>query len=226
MRYQIPIPRPRGFQNLSPENVRVATTTLIERNEKRIRDMFLYALFARVAANDDENWEFETKYDAETQHIELDIPEDFMQIIEGTTKGEYFRRYIAWLFEGAGFWTYDEETNTISPITGVCFTDFAGFDEVVDNGTNTNIDWSTGNKQQVLLTGPANFTFTDPPCNGGLQIIVRQDNVGGHNITWPAEVQHPNGLVPPYTIAANSKDVWSFLFDGNNYLATLVPNFQ
>lgn len=220
--YSFPIPRSRGFTNSNV--VRVDTNTIV-RDQKHIKDMFLHALFARIAASDNETWEFETTYNTETQCIELDIPEEFMQIIESTTKGDYFKRYISWLFEGAGFWTFDEESNTISPITNVCFSEFAGFDEIIENDNNI-IDWRTGNKQQILLTSATTFEFINPPCNGGLQIIVRQDDIGGHAINWPAEVQHPNGVMPPYTVAANSKDVWSFLYDGTNYLATLVPNFQ
>lgn len=237
MKYKIPIPRSRGFLVSQPGSVTTQTDTHTsfphKVNADAIRDMFLHVMFARVAANDDTNWEFETKYDADNQYIELDIPEKFMQIIEGTSKGEYFKRYIRWLFEGSGFWEYDEENDVLIPTSKVCFNNYAGYSEIVDNGISSSsspqINWCTGNKQMIILDRDVVFDFVDPCCKStSLQFIVKQDAIGGHTITFPAEVKFANGVMPPQTTLANSIDVWSFLWDQdqNSYYSTLVPNFS
>jgi hypothetical protein len=66
----------------------------------RMRDLFLHALFARLAFNDDDTVEFRTVYDPDTETIELDIPNKalpFLDQITGIQRGENFKTFINWL---------------------------------------------------------------------------------------------------------------------------------
>ena len=192
--------------------------------------MFLHVAFARLAANDDTTHEFETKYDPNSETIELLIPDKFLELLENTDKGPRFRRYINWLFESSGYWEYDEDNDVLVPTSKVCFNNYAGYSELIDNGSSgssSEVDWSLGNKQTIVLTDNTTFTFIDPPCSStSLQIIVKQDSTGGRTVSWPSNVKFPNGVLPPYTTTADAIDVWSFLWDGEFYYGTIVPNFQ
>jgi hypothetical protein len=63
-------------------------------------DLFLYALFARIALNNHENIEFETKFDKATNTIELVIQNSALPLfnqITGMQRGPKFQAYINWL---------------------------------------------------------------------------------------------------------------------------------
>lgn len=65
-----------------------------------ISDLFLHALFARVALTSNNNIEFETIYCKETNTIELLVPPDslkFFDQITGLKRGPNFKAYIDWL---------------------------------------------------------------------------------------------------------------------------------
>jgi hypothetical protein len=65
-----------------------------------VNDFFLYAMFARVALSNDDNFEFETKYDKSTNTIELVIDDRVLPIfnqITGMKRGPNMQCYINWL---------------------------------------------------------------------------------------------------------------------------------
>lgn len=233
-KYNFAIPGPRGLAAVNEED----TVTPPDIDDK-IRDMFLYVMFARIAANDNENHEFETKFDPDSQDIELQIPEKFMQIIESTTKGAYFVRYIKWLIEDSLLWSLEEvdqadntdpcEQSSIITFYKSLFNKAAAFDELIINSSTSGtseINWCKGNKQKITLTEDTSFTFANPPGPTGLQLIVEQDDTGGHDVSFPANVLFPRGNQPNSTTGANRVDVWSFLYDENNYYATNARDFR
>lgn len=66
----------------------------------KAKDLFLYALFARIALTNNENIEFETNYDEDTETIELQIKDEYLPLfdqITGLKKGPNFQKYINWL---------------------------------------------------------------------------------------------------------------------------------
>lgn len=70
-----------------------------------VRDLFLHALFARIALNDNTTIEFRTVYDPATDTIDLDIPDcnvGILDTVTGMQQGPRFRAFIAWLVGGAG----------------------------------------------------------------------------------------------------------------------------
>lgn len=63
-------------------------------------DIFLHALFARITLTNNEVIEFETRYDQETNTIELNIPSHSLPLLDqitGIQRGENFKTFIDWL---------------------------------------------------------------------------------------------------------------------------------
>lgn len=234
MVYKVKIPHSRGAKAayLDPNDLEVTATI-----GDQVRDMFLHALFARIAANDDENWEFETKFDPKENHIELQIPEKFISIIESVSKGEDFNRYIRWLIEDAVaditnglLWRLvDGSDDTITTAFKAIFEKSASYNEmknVGDSGLLATVNWCIGNKQKVSMTDNATFIFVPPPGPASLQLIMTQSGAGNYDPIFPPNVYFPNGNQPSTTDPIGSIDVWSFLYDGTNYYATRARNFQ
>lgn len=233
MNYKIPVPRSRGFQNelLDTDNLEA----IAEANDQ-IKDMFLHALFARIAANDGETWEFETNYDPKDNDIELLISEKFISILETVAKGPKFVRYITWLIEdsvtdvtnGILWRLVDGTDDTITTAFKAVFEKSASFNNIKnigDSGATATVNWCNGNKQQITLTDDVTLTFQDPPGPASLQLITIQGSIG-NSIIFPANVKFPKGNQPNSTNPAGSIDIWSFLYDGTNYYATAATNFQ
>lgn len=64
------------------------------------RDLFLHALFARIALTNNATIEFQTCYDPETNTIELIVPSEALAIfdeITGMQRGPKFQAYVNWL---------------------------------------------------------------------------------------------------------------------------------
>ena len=65
-----------------------------------VDDLFLHALFARIALKDQNVVEFETCFNPETNTIELDVPSNLLPIfneVVGMQRGPKFQAYIDWL---------------------------------------------------------------------------------------------------------------------------------
>jgi len=234
MPYDFQIPRPRGFklELLDTEELEVVAEA-----GDQIKDMFLHALFARIAANDNETWEFETKYDPKSNNIDLLISEKFISILETVSKGEDFNRYITWLIEDAVvdvtngiFWRLVDGTDdTITTAFKAIFEKSASYNAVkpaTNNGSTASIDWCKGNKQSITLTEDTTISFSDPPGPSSLQLIMTQGSGGNHEPIFPANVLFPKGNQPAASNADGSIDIWSFLYDGTNYYATAARNFS
>ncbi len=88
------------------------------------------------------------------------------------------------------------------------------------------IDWNQGNKQSITLTGDVTLTFTDPagPCNLILKIV--QDSVGGHNVTFPANVKWEGGSAPDLSSdTGGSIRIVTLYFDGSDYYAQITDSY-
>lgn len=76
------------------------TPTPLPPSNPEARDLFLHALFARVALTNNGTLEFQTCFDPETNTIELIIPPEALAIfdeITGMQRGPKFQAYINWL---------------------------------------------------------------------------------------------------------------------------------
>lgn len=88
----------------------------------------------------------------------------------------------------------------------------------VQDGVLT-LDLKTGNVIEVTLTENATtVVLANPPQvgrAGSLTLIVRQDVVGEHELTWPASVRWAGGSPPAISRAANAVDIYAlFTRDG------------
>lgn len=65
-----------------------------------VNDFFLYALFARIAFRNNHNIEFETKYDKNSNTIELQVPTNYLDTFDemlGIQRGPNFKKFVNWL---------------------------------------------------------------------------------------------------------------------------------
>jgi hypothetical protein len=65
-----------------------------------VRDLFLHALFARMAMTDDSIVEFRTIYDPDSNTIDLDIPPSAIAVLDqvtGMQRGDNLKTFINWL---------------------------------------------------------------------------------------------------------------------------------
>ena len=94
-----------------------------------------------------------------------------------------------------------------------------------NSGTGKTINWTSGNKQRVTMTGTCTFAFTAPAGPTNLLLLVQQDATGNRQANWPASVKWAGGVKPNLSAAANAVDIIGFYFDGTTYYASLSPNF-
>lgn len=84
-----------------------------------------------------------------------------------------------------------------------------------NSGTAKTINWLSGNKQKITLTGNATLTFIKPlgVCN----LILRCIGDGtGRTITWDSAVKW-SGAAPTFTGTASKWYIVSFYFDGTYF---------
>ena len=121
-----------------------------------------------------------------------------------------------------------------------------GFDLVTPtyNAADTNVDFKTGNKQFVTLTGNiADLNLTFPATSGNFTLLLKQDGTGSRTIaadgylafehdgtaaSGSATVKFAGGSNPTLTTDANHVDILSFFWDADNQIAYGVAtlNFE
>jgi hypothetical protein len=129
-------------------------------------------------------------------------------------------RYLGVLFpqrgqlEIVGAVVTDDEANDITRITisGGAASALSALD----------IDWRlSGVFTKTLATGTTTFTFSG--ATSGMCINVRLTGVAGSVVTWPAGTKFPGGVAPVQS--APGLDVYTFIYDGTNYLGVAVQAF-
>jgi len=233
--YNVPKPHSRGFQvdTLEAEAKAVAGPLSVN----HINDMFLYALFARLTSIDGDVTEFRTVLDRKAQEIELDVPEEFLNLLDKITQGPNFVRFIDWLTQNVtdvSLWTKEEDsngeyifTNLAARVFNKLSFDSAYYHELIDNGDSgsaAEIDWCESNKHRITLTDDVTFTFNDPLGPTSLQIIIEQTS--NHDITWPPTVLWSRGNAPNISNGNGSIDIVSLLYDGTSYYGTVAKDFS
>jgi hypothetical protein len=86
-----------------------------------------------------------------------------------------------------------------------------------NTGVGATINLADGNFATTTLTDNCIFTFTTGIQTGAVAftLVMSQDGVGNHAVTWPVTVQWPQGSNPGITTAANATDIFVF-FSPNN----------
>jgi hypothetical protein len=82
--------------------------------------------------------------------------------------------------------------------------------------TSATINWTTGHKQRLTMTGNVALTFTAPEGPTNLTLVLVQDGTGGRSPTWPASTRAIGAQIQVAT-NANAVTVVSMYFDGTNY---------
>jgi hypothetical protein len=97
------------------------------------------------------------------------------------------------------------------------------YSTLYDLVTATAINWTNGNVQKRTNTADVTFTFTGGAAGGRYALVITQSG-GAWVITWPASVKWMGGTVPTPS-ATGKKDIYTFLYDGTDYLGSAALNF-
>jgi len=91
------------------------------------------------------------------------------------------------------------------------------YSDAGNSGTAITLNLVNGNVQKLTLTGNCTITLTSPASGAmrSLTLLVFQDGVGSHTITWPGSVKWGNAGAPVLTTTASKMDMISlFTVDG------------
>lgn len=109
--YNFPIPRSRGGQSVKAQASARLTPVAASTD---VKDIILHALLVRIAFDDNVTEEFRTTYDSVLDILDVDIPQDRLDLLTGNVAiGDKAKQYFAWLTGGV-------DTSTITsdgPIT-------------------------------------------------------------------------------------------------------------
>lgn len=102
--------------------------------------------------------------------------------------------------------------------TASCFTDFnapSGITQIPSTSGAINVDWSRPSlASRISLTGDATVAFSNAYPGKDVNLLVAQDSVGGHAVTWDTNILNS----PTILTAASSVTALKFIYDGSNYV--------
>lgn len=98
--------------------------------------------------------------------------------------------------------------------------------QILGGGSYTLPDINVAQAHDLTLTADVTFVFPASSTGKEFRIVIRQDGVGGHVITWPANVRTPNGAFN-LTLSAGATDSvycfsvrpthWGAVLEGKSY---------
>ena len=71
----------------------------------------------------------------------------------------------------------------------------------------------------VTLTADRTLTMTNAAAGRTYILLVRQDAVGGHQLTWPSSIRFPWAQSPSLIATANGVEQVGFVYDGTVFYA-------
>ena len=121
-------------------------------------------------------------------------------------------------------------TNFYPRLTGAALkiNNTAYFNSVQDDGnsgTVKTIDWTTGNKHKVILTGNCTFTFTAPAGPTNLTLRLDNDTITTRTATWASNIDWAGGIEPIFNTGSSDQHIVSFYWDGTTYYGAYGLNF-
>lgn len=102
------------------------------------------------------------------------------------------------------------------------------FSELIDDGnktTDSTIDWSQGNEHKVTLGANITLAFSNGVTGGRYVLLLVQDSTGSRTVSWPGTVKWGNTGVSTLSTTGSTIDLFTFLFDGTNYLGNASLGF-
>jgi hypothetical protein len=88
---------------------------------------------------------------------------------------------------------------------------------VIQSGSGGTVSFATANHVRHTMTGNGTLVLTGGVAGGVYTVEVLQDGTGGRTVAWSGVVW-AGGVIPSSTATPNRKDVFTFYFDGSNYL--------
>ena len=99
-RYDFEVPRPRGLTNANDCPVSE------DIKEYCVRDFILHMLLARVTTEGGDTVEFETIFNPIVNALEIDVPDEILEVIESINIGPNLQRFLDW-FNGLSDIVFD-----------------------------------------------------------------------------------------------------------------------
>jgi len=121
------------------------------------------------------------------------------------------------------------QLNTNTFTSAASFESQVTFDSETDNGSSgatKTINWTTKNKQKILMSADCVFTFTAPSGPTNIILKVTQDSGTARTITWPGTIMWSGGSEPPQSTTLSSNNLYSFYYDGTNYIGSLIRDYS
>lgn len=88
------------------------------------------------------------------------------------------------------------------------------------------IDWELGAYIRLTLGANTTVSFSTPVCSGNYVLEVRQDEVGGRQLTLPVGTLCQSGLPPTLSAAAGALDLLSLFYDGTGWRVLVVNDLR
>lgn len=126
--------------------------------------------------------------------------------------------------------TFDSASKKLTVHNGSAWQDINSPRIKTDTWSATpTVDWSNADVVRMELTGSTSFTFTGAVDGQRCLLELKQDVVGGHTVTFGAEVRYGTDLTSyTATVTASKKDRVVFIYDGadNKYdVVSIIKGF-
>lgn len=95
---------------------------------------------------------------------------------------------------------------------------------VLTDAATTVYQVDDGDIAQWTIGGDRSFMFAGPRI-GTKTLIITQGGLGGHTVSWDANILWPEGTEPTLSTEAGAIDIISFVGNGSKYFGTLLNNF-
>jgi uncharacterized protein (DUF2141 family) len=99
------------------------------------------------------------------------------------------------------------------------------FQNATSSASTTNINWNSGNKQEIALGTSTTFTFSNIQSGGSYSLWIQQDASGSRTVSWTSagtgRVQWASSTAPTLSTGANAMDEVSFQCFVPNVTTTL-----
>lgn len=138
-----------------------------------VNDIIIHALHLRIALSDGQSIEFQTKYDKETDTVELIIPDNLIEYfnqLTGIYKGQNFEAFINWLIGKDDI--ISDAVSEVNP----------GFYDVIQITTDTILNSSHENILCDATGGSITITLPEPSSIAGKQYTIKKIDNTGNNV--------------------------------------------
>jgi len=129
--------------------------------------------------------------------------------------------------DGAYYLDWDNFSSLPTTLSGFGITDKVSINSnsALTSGTDINLDLSTSEVFNVVLTSDANFTGSNLVDGLRGSLIIKQDSTGSRVASFGSEFKFPGGTAPTLSTAADAVDKIDFVVFGTDILCTFELDF-